>query len=211
MQVERTQGRTTMMTLVTRLVLVLVAGSIATLAGAQNYSDGYKFLKAVRDRDAEVVTSMLDRPGSTVIDAREVSSGENALQIVIARQDLQWLGFLLAKGANANQQNDSGNSPLMQAVESGFTEGVTRLLSARANINLANRSGETPLIRAVQRRDLAMVRILVANGADADRKDVIAGMSARDYAIADTRTPAILKLIEEGRKAPAKGLSGPTL
>jgi uncharacterized protein len=194
-----------------RAMLVLVAGSLAMAASAQNYSEGYKFLKAVRDRDGDVVTAMLEKPGSTVIDAREVSTGENALQIVIQRQDLAWLGFLLGKGANANQQDGAGNTPLMQAVEEGFTEGVRRLLTGRANINLSNRSGETPLIRAVQKRDVAMVRLLLANGADADRKDVIAGMSARDYAKADARTPAILKLIEDGKPKPAKGMSGPVL
>lgn len=200
-----------MINVMVRAALVLIAGSIAMAVGAQNFSEGYKFLKAVRERDGNTVTEMLEKPGSTVIDAREVGSGENALQIVIARQDLAWLGFLLSKGANANQQDDSGNSPMMQAVEAGFTEGVRRLLSARANVNLPNRSGETPLIRAVQKRDVAMVRLLLANGADADRRDVIAGLSARDYAKADTRTPAILKLIEEGKKAPAKGVSGPVL
>jgi ankyrin repeat protein len=200
-----------MIQVMVRAMLVLVAGSLAMAAGAQNFSEGYKFLKAVRDRDGDVVTAMLEKPGSTVIDAREVGSGENALQIVIARQDLAWLGFLLSKGANANQQDDGGNSPMMQAVESGFTEGVRRLLSARANVNLPNRSGETPLIRAVQKRDVAMVRLLLANGGDPDRRDVIAGMSARDYAKNDSRTPAILKLIEEDKKAPAKGVSGPVL
>lgn len=200
-----------MIQVVVRAMLVLVAGGIAMAASAQNYSEGYKFLKAVRDRDGTVVTSMLEKPGSTVIDAREVGSGESALQIVIARQDVAWLGFLLAKGANANQQDNAGNTPMMQAVEGGFTDGVRRLLTSRANVNLPNRSGETPLIRAVQKRDVAMVRLLLANGADADRKDVIAGMSARDYARADTRTPAILKLIEDGKAKPAKGMSGPVL
>lgn len=200
-----------MIQVMVRAALVMVAGSIAMAVSAQNFSEGYKFLKAVRDRDGDVATAMLEKPGSTVIDAREVGSGENALQIVIARQDATWLGFLLSKGANANQQDNAGNSPMMQAVESGFTDGVRRLLTARANVNLANRSGETPLIRAVQKRDVAMVRLLLTNGADADRKDVIAGMSARDYARADTRTPAILKLIDEGKKAPAKGMSGPVL
>jgi hypothetical protein len=204
-------GRVAMIQVMVRAALVLVAGGIAMAAGAQNYSDGYKFLKAVRDRDGTVVTEMLERPGSTVIDAREVGSGENALQIVIARQDIAWLGFLLSKGANPNQQDDAGNPPLMQAVEGGFADGVRRLLTAKANINLPNRSGETPLIRAVQKRDVGMVRLLIANGADADRRDVIAGMSARDYAKADNRTPAILKLIEEDKSKPAKGMSGPVL
>ena len=46
-------------------------------------------------------------------------------------------------------------------------------------------------IRAVQRRDLALVRALLAAGADPDQTDNVAGMSARDYARVDTRSPAV--------------------
>ncbi|WP_245942091.1 ankyrin repeat domain-containing protein [Sphingomonas gilva] len=194
-----------------RAALALIAGGIAMTASAQNYSDGYKFLQAVRERDGNTVTSMIEAPGSRVINSRDISTGESALQIVIARQDLTWLGFLLSKGANPNQQDDDGDTPMLQAVEEGFSEGVRRLITAKANINLANRSGETPLIRAVQKRDPELVRLLIANGADPDRRDVIAGMSARDYAKANTRMPILLELIEKAETKPAKGVSGPVL
>ncbi|RHW17789.1 ankyrin repeat domain-containing protein [Sphingomonas gilva] len=200
-----------MIQMMVRAALALIAGGIAMTASAQNYSDGYKFLQAVRERDGNTVTSMIEAPGSRVINSRDISTGESALQIVIARQDLTWLGFLLSKGANPNQQDDDGDTPMLQAVEEGFSEGVRRLITAKANINLANRSGETPLIRAVQKRDPELVRLLIANGADPDRRDVIAGMSARDYAKANTRMPILLELIEKAETKPAKGVSGPVL
>ncbi len=54
------------------------------------------------------------------------------------------------------------------------------LLKAGANVDVANSTGETPLIAAVHRRDLAMVKLLLANGANADRNDN-SGRTARDY------------------------------
>lgn len=200
-----------MITMMVRTAIALIAGGIAMAASAQNYSEGYKFLKAVRDKDGATVTTMVEAPGSRIVDARDATNGETALQIVVARQDVTWVGFLLAKGANPNLQDDAGNTPLMQAVETGFSDGVRRLLAGKANVNLANRSGETPLIRAVQKRDVDLVKLLVANGADPDRRDVIAGMSARDYATADKRVPMLLKAIEGGKPKPTGNVSGPVL
>src|SRR3546814_10574293 len=61
--------------------------------------------------------------------------------------------------------------------------------SRRADVNLANGSGETPLIRAVQLRNLDLVRTLLKAGADPDQADPLAGLSARDYARNDSRSP----------------------
>jgi uncharacterized protein len=65
--------------------------------------------------------------------------------------------------------------------------------------------GETALILAVQQRQLEAVRLLLAKGADPDKKDAAAGYSARDYATRDTRNRDILGAIESAKKAiPAK-------
>ena len=95
----------------------------------------------------------------------------------------------------------------------GETYGWINALAARkANLNLGNSSGETPLIRAVQLRNLDMVRALVAAGANPDQADVIAGLSARDYAKRDTRTPALLKLLDEAPTAkPKAAVAGPRI
>ena len=185
-------------------------------AAAQNYSPGYKFLEAVRKADGDKVMAALSEPGTTVIDAKDRSSGEGALHIVIKRQDATYLGFLLGKGADPNLRDADGNTPLLLAIQTGFAGAIAPLVRARANVNLANASGatasgETPLIRAVQRRDINLVRELLAANADADQTDRIAGMSARDYAHADARTPAIAKLIDETPKRTRAAVAGPKL
>jgi ankyrin repeat protein len=69
--------------------------------------------------------------------------------------------------------------------------------------------GETPLIASVQRRDLAMTRLLLTQGADATRRDTATGLTARDYAARDGRSDALIKLIDETKPAAKKGVSGP--
>ncbi len=68
-------------------------------------------------------------------------------------------------------------------------------------------SGETPLILAVQQRDPAMVRLLLAQGADPKISDRVAGKSARDYAAEDNRAAAILKLLDDAK--PKAAVTGP--
>ena len=170
---------------------------IPGLAQAQ-FSDSYNFLKAVRDRDGQKVTELIDQP--SIINTRDFSSGETALHIVVARRDTVWVNFLLVKGAKPDAADNRGTTPLMLATQLRFLDGARLLLAGGAQVDRANDQGETPLIRAVQLRDLPMVRLLVANGANPDKADTLAGMSARDYAKRDTRTPALLAALE-GAKA----------
>jgi len=177
------------------MMLVLAVLASGPAAQAQ-FSDSYSFLKAVRERDGNVATDMLNEPGTTIVNTRDVTTGETALHIVVARRDSTWLSFLLQKGADPNLRNKEGMSPLMLAVNLRYIDGVDLLLARKARVNDTNGSGETALIRAVQLRDLAMVRLLLKNGADADQVDTIAGLSARDYASDDARAAPILEAIQ---------------
>lgn len=163
---------------------MLAATFLTTLAAplhAQQFSDGYEFLKAVRDRDGTTVTQALNEPGSTIVNARDIATGEGALHIVTQRRDLTWIRFLTGKGANPNIRDENGVTPLVIASRLGFVDGVEALLAAGARVDETNNAGETPLISAVHRRDLGMVRLLLENGANPDRNDN-SGRSARDYA-----------------------------
>jgi ankyrin repeat protein len=192
-----------------RLFLPLLL--LAAPAIAQQQSESYKFLEAVRNAKANEVIAMVDKPGSRVVNTRDVTSGETALHIAVKRGDIPYANYFLGKGADANAKDSRGNTPLILAVNAGATELIPILVGARANVNLGNTSGETPLIRAVQRRDLAMVRALLTAGGDPDQADVIAGKSARDYATEDARNPAIAKLIAETPKKVRRAVSGPKL
>ena len=172
------------------------------------FSDGYEFLKAVKDRDGDAVTNALNEPGTTIVNTRDITTGETAMHIVTQRRDLVWIRFLAQRGANPNIRDKSGTAPVQVAVTLGFTDGVEALIKAGADINIKNSTGETPLIAAVHRRDVALVRLLLEKGANPDTTDN-SGRSARDYValmngnarLADEFEKADAKREEEG---PAK-------
>ena len=100
---------------------------LPSLAMAQ-FSDSYTFLKAVRDRDGAKVTELIDKPGSTIVNTRDISTGETALMIATRARDLTWMNFLLGKGANPNLADRQGITPLMTATQLRFPEGAQLFL-----------------------------------------------------------------------------------
>ncbi len=196
--------------LLSRLGRAAVVGLVfvPALAAAQ-FSDSYNFLKAVKDQDGTKATEIVSKPGSTIIDTRDNSTGETALHIVTKRRDLTWMSFMLGKGAKTDIRDGQGNTALMYTAQLSFVEGAQLLLKRKAAVDVANNGGETPLIRAVQNRDSVMVRVLLAAGANPAKTDRLAGLSARDYAARDRRATAILKIIDEAQ--PAKTMAGPKL
>jgi ankyrin repeat protein len=155
------------------------------------------------------VQSLISTPGSIVINTRDRGSGDGALHYLVRDRDLNWLGFLLNRGAKPDIQNSQGNTPLSLAAQLGWVEGAQILLARRASVDLPNARGETPLILAVHKRDIAMVRLLVGAGANPRRTDSAAGYSAIDYARQDARAAPILKLLEAPRSTPS-AVYGPT-
>jgi ankyrin repeat protein len=184
------------------LVALALAAASAPVA-AQYISDAEPFINAVRDRDGNKVTELIDaRP--TIVNTRNLK-GETALIIAISRTDDLWTKFLLGKGANPSLANASGDTPLIAAARVGYTDAIEILLALGAKVDVGNKMGETPLIVAVQQRQLEAVKLLLAKGADPDKKDTAAGYSARDYAKRDTRSRALLTAIESAAKPkPAK-------
>ena len=177
---------------------------VAVPAAAQ-FSAGYKFLEAIRKKDGNTVQDMLDVPGTTIVNARDVTSGDTALHIVVARRDLTWITFLVAKGANVNARNGRGATPLQIAVGMGFVDGAELLLQQGARVDEPDAAGETPLISAVHRRDTGLMRLLLKAGASPDRADN-SGRSARDYAALDGKGSALISEIDSNAKP--KGAAG---
>ena len=195
-----------------RTILLAAAAALfvaPAAAPAQRFSDSYNFLKAVKDRDGTEATKLIEQPGTTIIDARDRESGETALHMVVKRRDNAWLSFLLGKGARPDIKDNDGNTPLMAAAQLRYVDGAQLLIARKARVNLANNSGETPLIRAVQLGDTNMVRILVAAGADPNQRDLLAGMSAREYAERDQRSTSILRELDAAKPQSNKPVQGP--
>lgn len=183
-----------------RVLMPLLVGALCwTTPVHAQMSDGFKFLEAVRKREGAKVEQVLSEPGSTLINARDVTNGQTALHIVTARRDTTWMTYMLAKGANVNAKDVRGVSPLVLACNLGFIEGVQLLVDRGARIDEPNDAGETPLISAVHRRDTAMMRVLLKAGADPDRSDN-SGRNARDYAKLSSNGTALLSEIEANAK-----------
>lgn len=182
--------------MIRRWMMGMVAAGLASVAVApaaslaQSKSESSEFLKAVRDRDGNTATEILNRPGTVVVNTREFTSGESALHIVTERRDLTWLRFLLGKGAMPEPRNKAGETPLQIASNLGWIEGVEALVAAGASVDDRNNLGETALIVAVHRRDPDLVRVLLKAGADPLRTDN-SGRSAKAYA--DLMGPGPLK------------------
>lgn len=181
-----------------------VVGAVAlpaAPAAAQFMGAGFKFLEAVKKADGEEVEKTLGST-PTLINTRDVTTGETALHIVTARRDLTWLNFLLYKGANPNLRTDKGVSPLALAVSLGWTDGAELLLTKGARPNDPDATGETPLISAVHLRSVEMVKLLIKGGADPLRADN-SGRNARDYAELMGKDSAVYEAIDSAAKAAA--------
>lgn len=190
-----------------------VAATVAALfltgpAAAQRMSDGYSFLKAVRDGDGAKATSLVEQPGSIVLNYKDPSSGDGAIHEVVKRREASWLNYLLSKGAKADMQSRDGEIAFTLVAQMGWFQGAEILIARKADVNATDSRGQTPLILAVQKRDLPMVRLLLEAGADPKIADRIAGYSAFDYARRDSRAEPILRLLENP-KPKQKEIVGP--
>lgn len=197
----------------TRIVHAILGAAalamVATPAHAQRKREGYEFLQAVKERDGNKATEMLNQPGNVLVNSRDLTSGETGLHIATERRDAVWIRFLLGKGANPNIETRSGVTPLEIAVQLGFIEGVEALLKGGASADVTNAAGETPLISAVHRRDVEMIRLLVDKGANPERTDN-SGRTARDYAALIGGRSQVLAALDEaiaekGKAAPVYG------
>lgn len=194
--------------------LAVAALALALLAGqpaAAQFSESYNFLKAVKDKDGGKATEFLDKPGgNTIVNTKDGDSGETALHIVTRRGDLNWMGFLIGKGANVNARDREGNTPLIIATIARWTEGVALLTNIKAQVDGQNRLGETALLKAVQGRDSYNAKALIDAGANPDISDS-SGVSARSAAESDPRAATIAKLLKDVPVRKAKAMQGPSL
>ena len=163
--------------------------------------DSQQFIEAVEKQDGDKATQLV-RSKPRIVDSRN-SKGDTALIIALSRSDRNWTGFLLNEGADPNLPGKGGDTPLIAATRAGFDEAADWLLGMGAKVDGANKMGETALIIAVQQREIPMVKLLLNAGANPDKSDTAAGLSARDYATRDTRSRQILQLIEAKKPRPA--------
>ncbi len=175
-----------------------VAVAIAAVAApaAAQFSPGYNFLKAVKDRDFSKAKPLIDAAGSNVVNTKDGDTGLYPLHMVTKDGDAQWIIFLLQSGAQPDVRDNDGNTPLMLATLVRSVESVKILLLVHAQTNATNRLAETPLIVATRNRDAVIAKMLLEANANPDLTDNT-GASARSLATADPRGAAIARLLKD--------------
>lgn len=84
--------------------------------------------------------------------------------------DLEMVKRLLEQGADINQANSAGDTPLYVASEMGHVEVVRILIENGADINQAESNGQTPLMIAVESGHFEVVEALLEYGANLNAK-----------------------------------------
>ena len=86
-------------------------------------------------------------------------------RLVLANRYFKFMRFFVKLGADVNQLDNEGRTPLSWAARNGHIETVKALLKAGANVNQADRLGETPLYWAALNGHIETVKALLKAGA----------------------------------------------
>ena len=188
------------MTMKCRHAALLLTAMVATNSAPAQFKAplSEELLTAIKEGNSGRVVQLVDADGAALINTRSYD-GSTALTLTVKARNGEFTDYLLTHGANPDQPGIGNEPPLVIAARLGWSEGVDHLLQMRAKVDAPNRQGETALIVAVQARNTQVVRRLLQAGADPDRADSSAGMSARDYAKRDNRVREILTVIERVR------------
>ena len=100
--------------------------------------------------------------------------------------------LLAAFGYMAQAQKRNPSFELLAAARTHDQAAVTRLLDEGAGVNARNRLGDTPLNIAARDGELALVRLLIARGADVNLPNLARVTGAH-------RPAQLYRFVEEGR------------
>jgi|GEM_PF-2061432 len=103
------------------------------------------------------------------------------LEIAITCKNTQVVDYLLQAGADVNQYNKNGQTPLYYAVNENAIDVIPQLLAAKADVNKQNKQINnktidsfgfgTPLRQAIINFKMEIISMLLAAGADVDQAD----------------------------------------
>jgi len=128
-----------------------------------------------------------------------------SLDTVASHHPYEFAEILLNHGANVNQSDNRGWTPLMQATAFGFPDGVDLLIRHRAYINQENDEGKTaifyfynnlhqiPVLYGSRQDYYKTLHLLLAAGADACHKDK-SGNTPADLLTSDATAKEMLIL-----------------
>ena len=149
-------------------IVRMLADAGADIHARSNYSDTALFMAASGGHRA--VLAWLIEKGAAVDEVND--TGETALMAAALRGHTRVVEILVKSGARVDAMDETGSTALMMASmgvlyqDGGSAETARLLLASGADVNRSNDVGITALIGAASRGNTAVVRELLAAGAD---------------------------------------------
>ena len=125
---------------------------------------------AIEDNDIRSVNQIIDGSSDPLVLVNNLdASGRTSLHVAVESNNIQAVRELFERGAVANAQDLSGNTPLHVAKGTAMVKVL--LERGKANPNIPNIDGICALHNTVERLDVGSVRILLNNRAKVDVAD----------------------------------------
>ena len=96
--------------LILALTALLGAALLLPAPALAQFSDGYKFLEAVRKRNDKDLQELFEKGGPNLVNTRDQTSLDTGLHIAARQKNLRYVSFLIAAGANVNMRNANGET-----------------------------------------------------------------------------------------------------
>ena len=125
----------------------------------------------------------------------------------IASREHRYRTYLLEHGADVTAKNDSGSTPLHEAVWKDRVDLARSLVKSGANATANSKVGSTPLYSSVRLKDMELARFLIGHGARAVAQDE-GGWVPLHWAMRAQRIDLARLLLERGADATAKTSRG---
>ncbi|KAF5559141.1 ankyrin repeat domain-containing protein [Fusarium phyllophilum] len=124
--------------------------------------------------------------------------GQRLLCLASLGGNVKIMSFLLDNGAQVDEVDESGWTPLMIAAERGHDEAVALLLKHEADPNARDSNEFTALLHAAMIGYLDIVDQLLDAGADPTAEDEEQGLTAMSWAAEDGHLDIVKLLLERG-------------
>ncbi len=164
----------------------------------KNYAGITPLTIAAEKGNMEII-KMLVEDGNALVN--DVSSyGVTPLIAAAAAGNDEVVAYLVGQGANVSAKDDWGKTALIYAANMDNPKLVSSVIKLdKTAVNLPDNLGNTALIYAAQKGLLDNMKILLANGANANYRNPATGISALSAAAAEGNSAAIRMLVRTGK------------
>jgi len=122
-------------------------------------------------------------------------TGKSVLMLACNTDNDLIINLLIDRGADIEYHGYFGGTALIYAVQMERYISAEKLIKRKANINFTSTYGETALIKAIGNNDLAMIKMLIENGANPKIK--YEKMNLVQYAQDKDVSPAVLEYLKQ--------------